>query len=116
MNKIKTNIKKALKEFKKEYKQNVALDAMWENWYQLSWILDKNGISIQFSQIDEGCGSSTIATYWVTPIQKVVVLDWDVSSQYEDLDDLIDTIANLEEEGIKIEQYIKKGLTINKQL
>lgn len=116
MNKIKTNIKKALKEFKKEYKRNVALDEMWTDWNYLSQTLDKNDISTQFSQIDEGYGNSTIATYWVPTLQKAVVLDWDISSQYEDMDNLIDTIAHLEKEGIKIEQDFKNISEIRETL
>lgn len=107
MNNIKTNIKKAIKEYKKEYGQGLSLNSMWEDWYVISHLLEANNINVEFCQLDEGSGATTMCNYYIPALHYAVILDWDVSSQYENEDDLIDTIAEQEEKGRKIEQNFK---------
>lgn len=107
MNNIKTKIKKAIKDFEKEYGRKLNLDRMWENWARLSVKLTDQNINVRFEELDMGSGGETIATYYCHGLRNTIILDWDVSSQYENIDDLINTIADLEEEGIKIEKNFK---------
>lgn len=107
MKNIKQNIKKAIKAYEKEYKRKLSLDAMWEDWYELSKYLDPNEISVEFPQLDEGHGAITICSYYIPTLKYPIILDWEVSSQYEDENDLIDSIARLEEKGIEIENSLK---------
>lgn len=116
MNNIKTNIKKAIKKFEKENGRKPDLGAMWEDWFRLSVMLTDQNINTQFEELDMGSGRETIATYYCHGLKNRIILDWDVSSQYEDMDNLIDTIAGLEEEGIKIEQDFKNISEIRETL
>lgn len=116
MKNIKTNIKKTIKQYEKEHKTKLNLNEMWRDWHFLSYYLNKNKINSNFLQIEEGDSSSTIATYYILAIQKAIILDWDVSSQYEDEKDLIDSITKLEEEGQQLEQSLKNTLETKKDL
>ena len=88
--------------FGKEYPSNLAIESLF---YELS-----NSGLIDFDvYFREGNSDSWLqAEYYNKFIKKVIIIDYNVNDNYENIDEIINTIEDLEKEIKKINKLIKK--------
>lgn len=107
--KLRQNIKKAIKDFTKQYghppiTKPQVYGSFWNN---LAWKLDRNDIVTQFTEVSSGeCDFYVMATYWSKKLEYSIVLSWDCENDFENEKELIDYIEKKEKEGKAIEKSI----------
>ena len=114
-NKTRLNIKKAIKDFKKEYGHIPEVYIQKKNDFgyadremeKLAWLLDNNDISVNYVLVEGESDSYVMATYYLPRLKETIILDWDATVVFNDEKALIDEIERLEIKGRQLNKSIK---------
>lgn len=102
----KKDILDGIKKYKKKNRlKELPFEDMFDYWQSLAEFFGKDS-PLGFEAIREDGNSFVIATYWVSSIQKSVILDWDATCMFDFEDELVDYIIELFDEGNEVENRL----------